>query len=206
MTDGRTRILLSRGDVTIDLVAEGRGRPIVLIPSKARDSLDFDEVADGLAGSGFRVLRPQPRGALGSAGPSDGVRLQNLAGDIAHVIEQERSGPAIVVGHAFGNWVARVLAQEHPRLVAGVVLAAAAAASYPAEQRADVRTCSDPMLPGSQRLAALERSFFASGHDARPWLDGWHAEAAQIQDKAVAASPRAGWWSAGTAPIRMPFS
>lgn len=201
MAEGRRRELVTLGDVTIDLVSDGTGRLLVLIPSKARDSLDFDPVAEGLSGRGFRVLRPQPRGALGSAGPADGVRLQDLAADVAHLIVREATGPAIVVGHAFGNWVARVLAQEHPHLVAGVVLAAAAAANYPPEQRTDVRTCSDPALPGARRLEALARSFFAPGHDPSAWLDGWHAEAARIQDRAVAASPRAGWWSAGVAPI-----
>lgn len=201
MTPARTRNLAAIGDVTIDLVAEGVGSTVVLLPSKARDSLDFDAVAAGLAAAGHRVLRPQPRGALGSRGPTEAVTLASLAADIAHVIEREGTGPAIVVGHAFGNWIARVLATNHPHLVRGIVLAAAAAASYPAEQRADVRTCSDPSRPEPERLAALRRSFFAPGSDAREWLTGWHSAAALIQDKAVAASPREGWWNAGTAPV-----
>lgn len=201
MDHRRERGLVTIGDATIDLVSEGRGRLLVLIPSKARDSLDFDDVAAGIASAGFRVLRPQPRGALASTGPGEGVRLEDLAADIAGLIVREAAGPAIIVGHAFGNWVARVLATEHPRLVAGVVLAAAAAASYPIEHRRDVRTCSDPTLPEATRLAALARSFFAPGHDPSPWLEGWHAEAARIQDMAVAASPREVWWAAGTAPV-----
>ena len=45
----RTRSLVTYGDVTIDLIAEGRGPLIVLLPSRGRDSEDYDEVAAGLA-------------------------------------------------------------------------------------------------------------------------------------------------------------
>ena len=58
-------------DVTIDVIVEGHGPAIVLLPSLARDSEDYDEVAEGLAAAGFRVLRPQPRG-IGAQHRSDG--------------------------------------------------------------------------------------------------------------------------------------
>ena len=63
----RTRGLVKYDTVEIDLIAEGRGPLIVLLPSRGRDSEDYDEVAAGLAKEGFRVLRPQPRGMHASA-------------------------------------------------------------------------------------------------------------------------------------------
>ena len=127
----RTRSLVTYDNVTIDLIAEGRGPLIVLLPSRGRDSEDYDEVAAGLAKEGFRVLRPQPRGMHASKGPLKDITLHDLARDVATVIERENAGPAVIVGHAYGNWVARMTAVDHPKLVRGVVLAAAAAKRFP---------------------------------------------------------------------------
>src|SRR5437763_11184809 len=123
----RTRSLVTYDDVTIDLIAEGRGPLIVLLPSRGRDSEDYDEVAAGLARQGLRVLRPQPRGMHASKGPLKEITLHDLARDVAEVITRENAGPAVIVGHAYGNWIARMTAVDHPKLVRGIVLAAAAA-------------------------------------------------------------------------------
>src|SRR6202161_2236791 len=56
-------------DVRIEVLAEGRGPLIVMLPSRGRVAEDFDGVADELVKAGFRVLRPQPRGAARSLGP-----------------------------------------------------------------------------------------------------------------------------------------
>src|SRR4051794_41206945 len=79
----RTRSLVTYDNVTIDLIAEGRGRPIVLLPSRGRDSEDYDEVAAGLAKQGFPVLRPPPRGVHASKGPLQDNTLPYLARHVA---------------------------------------------------------------------------------------------------------------------------
>ena len=66
----RTRVLVRYDGIVIDTIVEGQGPSVVLLPSLARDSDDYDAVADGLARKGLRVLRPQPRGIGRSAGPS----------------------------------------------------------------------------------------------------------------------------------------
>ena len=71
-TAGRTREFVRHEDVMIEVIVEGQGPAIVLLPSLARDSDDYDEVAEGLAAAGFRVLRPQPRGIGRSTGPMSG--------------------------------------------------------------------------------------------------------------------------------------
>ena len=58
----RTRELLRTADGQIDVITEGAGPLVILLPSRGRDSEDYDEVARGIAEAGFRVLRPQPRG------------------------------------------------------------------------------------------------------------------------------------------------
>jgi pimeloyl-ACP methyl ester carboxylesterase len=200
-TSSRCREVIRYGDVQIDLIHEGDGPLIVMLPSRGRDSEDFNEVAAGLADAGFRVSRPQPRGALLSMGPSTGIRMQDLARDVAHVIEREGAGRAVIAGHAFGNWVARMVATDHPHLVRGVVLMAAAAKTYPPELHAEVQAAGNLGLGAEQRLAALRKGFFLRPEDATAWLSGWSAGAMAVQGVAVAATKQDEYWKAGDAPL-----
>src|SRR3954470_12342999 len=75
----RSRDVVQRDGVTIEVIAEGRGPLIVLLPSLGRDSEEFDPVAGQIAAAGFRVLRPQPRGYGRSAGPLQNVTLHDYA-------------------------------------------------------------------------------------------------------------------------------
>lgn len=197
----RTREIFRYADIEIDLIAEGSGPAVVLLPSLARDSEDYDAVAAGLAGRGFRVLRPQPRGIGRSKGPMTGISLHDFARDVAEVIGRFGGGRAVVVGHAYGNWVARMTAVDHPGLVRGVVIAAAAAREIPPELSAAVTKAGDPSLPEEERLAALRFGFFAPGNDPRVWLEGWHPHVREAQRAAAAALRQSEWWSAGTAPL-----
>jgi pimeloyl-ACP methyl ester carboxylesterase len=195
-------------DIRIEVAVEGRGPLIVMLPSRGRGAEDFDDVAGELVKAGFRVLRPQPRGAALSLGPMQNLTLHDLAHDVAAVIRNAGDGgPAIIVGHAFGSWVARMTAIDHPELVRGVVMAAAAAKAYPAgfagakELSEAVRKSGDFTLPTSERLRYLRVAFFAPNSDARTWLQGWHPAADEIQLAAGRATQQSEWWSGGTVPL-----
>src|ERR1700722_11002366 len=178
-------------DIRIEVAAEGRGPLIVMLPSRGRGAEDFDDVASELVKAGFRVLRPQPRGAVLSRGPTQNLTLHDLASDVAAVIRNAGDGgPAIIVGHAFGSWVARMTAIDYPELVRGVVMAAAAAKAYPAgfdgakALSEAVRKAGDFTLPDTERLGYLRRAFFAPKSDANGWLQGWHPAADEVQSDA----------------------
>ena len=195
-------------DIRIEVIADGRGPLIVMLPSRGRGAEDFDGVADELVKAGFRVLRPQPRGAALSLGPMQNLTLHDLAHDVAAVIRNAGHGdPAIIVGHAFGSWVARMTAVDHPELVRGVVMAAAAAKAYPAgfpgaqELSEAVRKSGDFALPTSERLKYLRLAFFAPNSDPRIWLQGWHPAADEMQSAAGHATAQSEWWSGGAVPL-----
>jgi pimeloyl-ACP methyl ester carboxylesterase len=203
----RTRILVSYDNVRLDVIAEGQGPLVVLLPGRGRDSQDFDVLAAGIAQAGFRVLRPQPRGAGGSSGPMKGLTLHDFARDMAEVIKNEGGGPAVMVGHALGNWVARMTAVDDPALVRGVVIVAAAAKAYPngfagaKELSEAVRLAGDPKLPDEERLKYLRTAFFAPGHDASVWLKGWYPEVDEAESAASRATKQSEWWSGGHVPL-----
>ena len=69
MATSSDRILVTRGEARLEVLTDGKGPPIVLLPSLGRGVADFDPIAERLAAAGFRVLRPQPRGIGQSTGP-----------------------------------------------------------------------------------------------------------------------------------------
>jgi alpha-beta hydrolase superfamily lysophospholipase len=105
-------LMVARGNVRIEVIAQGSGPVIVILPSLGRGAEDYNVVAARLSADGFRVLRPQARGIGRSTGPMSNLTLHDYAADVSTVIEHERRGPVVVVRHAFGNFVARMLATD----------------------------------------------------------------------------------------------
>lgn len=204
------RHVVSRGNVDIEVLSQGAGPVIVLLPSLGRSGADYEAVAAVLASRGFRVVRPQPRGIGRSKGPMDGLTMHDLAADVASVVESENTGSVVVVGHAFGNFVARQLAADRPDLVRGVVLAAASAGKVPAgstekpigpEMRKAIDGPSDMSLPEAKRLEYLRIAFFAPGSDPSVWLGGWNSAVHDMESHAREHTPVDDYFAAGTAPI-----
>jgi pimeloyl-ACP methyl ester carboxylesterase len=204
------RFVVDRGAVHIEVMAQGKGPVIVILPSLGRGAEDYGVVADLLAQEGFRVLRPQPRGIGASTGPMENLTLHDFAADIAAVIEHEGKGPAIVVGHAYGHFVTRMLATDRPDLVRGAVLAAASAGKVPdgvhepsvsPEVREAIEKSGDLSLPEADRLHYLRIAFFAPGNDPHVWLTGWHPDTEKAENVASRATPVDEWFACGTTRV-----
>src|SRR3954452_11508317 len=204
------RQLVSRDNVQIEVLSQGSGPTIVLLPSLGRSGEDYHVVARMLAADGFRVLRPQPRGIGRSKGPMDNLNMHDLAADVATVLERDSKGRAVVVGHAFGNFVARQLAADRPDLVRGVVVSAASAGKVPPgstekpigpEMRKAIDCPSDTSLPEVRRLECLRIAFFAPGNDPTVWLGGWNEAVHHMESHAREHTPVDDYFAAGTAPI-----
>jgi pimeloyl-ACP methyl ester carboxylesterase len=197
-------VLVERPDAVIEILIEGEGELVLLLPSLGRGAADFDSIADRLASASFKVARPQPRGIGRSDGPMDRMDLHDCAADIAAVISAIGDGrPAVVAGHAFGNRVARMLATDRPDLVRGVVLIAAnvGKAPSPPEIRTAIRNSANSALPEADRLAALQFAFFAPGNDASVWLTGWNPHVLAAQRLAGDRTSREEDYAGGQAPI-----
>jgi pimeloyl-ACP methyl ester carboxylesterase len=197
----RSKYVVRYEDVSVDVIAEGSGPLIVLLPSLGRDSEEFDPCAARIAKAGFRVLRPQPRGYGASIGPLQNITLHDLAKDVAHVIEKENAGPAILAGHAFGHFVAKMTAVDYPKLSRGVVLIAASQKKADPQVQRYTAIASDVTQPASERLIGLQRVFFAPGHDAHVWVEGFHADVQKSEVIARDATPQQAYWTAGNVPI-----
>ena len=197
----RTREVIRHDNVAIEVIAEGRGPLIVMLPSLGRDSEEFDPAAARVAAARFRVLRPQPRGYGRSTGPMEKLTLHDFARDVAAVIEHENSGPAILAGHAFGHFVAKMTAVDFPKLVRGVILIGAAQKTPDPDVQKSVAIATDPSQPEAERLKHLQRVFFAPGNDARLWLTGFHANVRAAEIIARDATPQKEYYAAGNVSL-----
>jgi pimeloyl-ACP methyl ester carboxylesterase len=118
-----------------------------------------------------------------------GVSMADLAGDVATVIEGLGGGPAVVIGHAFGQRVGRMLATLRPDLVKGLVmLAAGGKVPIPGRAQESLLGCFDLSLPAETHLEHVRYAFFAPGNDPAVWTTGWHPEVARMQKAATQGS------------------
>ena len=96
--------------VTLEVLVEGAGPDVVLVPSAMRGATDFAHLQAALSAAGYRSLAVHPRRAGRSTGPLEGLTLRDIADDIAVVATRLCDGPVHLVGHALGNVCVRAAA------------------------------------------------------------------------------------------------
>lgn len=195
------RSSIDSGAARIEVITRGNGPLVILIPSLGRAAEDFDDLASRLAQAGFCAITPQPRGLGASRGPMENITLHDYAKDMAAIINAHGGGPAVIGGHAFGNFVARATAADYPPLVKAVMLIAATHSwPLPPAIRQSIHDSHLAAQP-EQQLRALKHAFFAPGNDAAVWRGGWNEAVMHAERAATEATPKAEWWTAGTAPV-----
>ena len=214
--DSQARQLLSpewkvvhavNGQAKLRVFTAGDGPVIVMLPARGVGPFEFEPLALRLVTAGFRIVLPEPRGYGESVGPLDGVTMRDLAADVAHAIEAIGGAPVVVAGHAFGNRVGRMLAQDRMDLVRGVVLIAAGGKFPPKpEMVGNLRTWLDQRLPSERRTAAAKAAFFGPQSNPTPadaMLDGISADTGKVQAAAAESKlfPLESWWPGGKAPM-----
>ena len=156
-----------------------------------------------LATRGLQAVSINMRGVAGSRGSLDGTTLHDLAGDVAGVIEAIGCGPAHLVGHAFGNRIARCLAVDQPPLVRSVSLLVAGGLIGPSPPiGAHFRNAKQAKMNGSDCVTVLGARWLSPASDPRIlervecWPVIFMAHLATSRNV-----PLEYWWSAGTAPL-----
>jgi 3-oxoadipate enol-lactonase len=106
----------------LNFVKEGRGPTVVLAHALGCDLSMWDEVTAQLT-RGFTVLRYDHRGHGASEKVAGPFTIEDLADDVASLIERETTGEVHFVGLSMGGMVAQQVAVRHPQLVNSVVIA-----------------------------------------------------------------------------------
>ncbi len=190
--------------VYFELRAEEAKGAVVMLPSLGRSASDFNELALDVQAAGFDVLLVEPRGMRRRGGlDNQDITLFDLADDVAAIIDDAGIDTPVVLGHAFGNRVARAFASKYQDGTKGTVLVAAGGKIEIApEIRAALIRTFWTWMPDSWRAPKVRLALFA-GENEMPdyWLRGWNIATSQMQIRAATNSPSSDWWHSGTAPL-----
>jgi pimeloyl-ACP methyl ester carboxylesterase len=191
------------GDTTLECTLRGSGAPIVLLANAGCSVGYFDHLARALVTAGFQTISINMRGVGGSLGSLDGTTLHDLAGDVAGVIEAIGCGPAHLVGHAFGNRIARCLAVDRPSVVRSVtLLAAGGLIGPPTPLGTPFRNATQVKMNGSDCVTMLGARWLSPASDPKvlEQVECWPA--VHLAHLATSRNvPLEDWWSGGTAPL-----
>lgn len=191
--DGRTRLKAYRS---------GSGPEIVMFASAGREASDFNELAGKLTAAGYSVTLFEAPAINGTQASAETPTLFDLADDAAIYLET-RDTPVVVLGHAFGNRLARAVATRHPDHVRGVILLAAGGLKPIAEKaNTALQKSFDPGLTPDAHREAVRYGFFAEGNPVPDyWLRGWHLETGRLQGGATRSVDSSLWWTAAGKPM-----
>ena len=118
----RMRILTARGVETAydDL---GNGRPVILLHGYPFDRSMWREQIDFLSARGFRVVAPDLRGMGQTKAPSETSTMDDMAGDVAALMDELKIDQAFICGLSMGGYVAFDFVRLFPSRVRALVLA-----------------------------------------------------------------------------------
>ena len=191
------------GGATLECTLYGSGTPVVLLPNAGCSSSYFEAMARVLAAGGLQAISINMRGTGESRGSLDGITVHDLAADVAGVLEAMDCGPAHLVGHAFGNRIARCLAVDRPSLVRSVTLLAAGGLIGPSTPLGtSFRNATEVKMNGSDCVTVLGARWLSPASDPKvlAQVECWPAVglAHFATSRGMALEE---WWSAGTAPL-----
>lgn len=193
------------------------GQSVVYLASLGRPVRDLDVLCEAGRAVGWSSVAVELPGVPPSPPPPAGSDLHAIAAGVVDVIETVVAGGSgaagdpgggsggfeavggsrqvVIVGHAFGNRVARCVAADRPDLIRGLVLLGCGGlVAGDSQARAALQRCFDPSASAESHLADVATAFFAPGNDPSAWADGWYQEAAAAQAAAVVATPTQDWW------------
>ena len=195
------------GNVQIEAIVNGIGDLIILLPAGGTEASSFNSFTPLLNKAGFKTVVINRRGFAGSKGPLEGLTLHDLANDIANVIKKLEKNPVHVLGWAFGNRVARCLAEDHPQLVKTIILLAAGGKIPPGpEYLKFYGILGKPDRSREETFEALKFLFFSPATDMQTVNQSFKGRkswpiASQAHSKANQATPLKEWWNGGQAPM-----
>jgi pimeloyl-ACP methyl ester carboxylesterase len=190
------------GEAFLECTLSGSGDPVILLANAGCSINYFGAMASRLIGAGFATIGVNMRGVGNSRGALEGVSLHDLTADVAGVIDVLGCAPAHMIGHAFGNRVARCLAADRPELARSVILLAAGGLiGSPTPLGTAFRNAGDAMRSGPE-CAALGARWLSPLSDPKVLepVECWPSvHIAQIATSRHV--PLEDWWTAGTAPM-----
>ena len=154
-TEGRHAHRLRAGQIELHVVEHGRGMPIVLVHGFPLDHSMWDAQIAAL-GEQWHVIAPDLRGFGASQVTSGTTTMEQLADDLAALLDALRMDePVVVVGLSMGGYVAFQFWRKHAaRLRALVLCDTRAVADTPEAARARHDLADQVLREGTQPVAS----------------------------------------------------
>lgn len=125
---------ITLNDLTLAYERHGHGAPLVLIHGFPLDHSIWDDVTPLLTPT-FDLILPDLRGFGESVSPAPVWAMDNLAADIAALLDHLGIESAFLAGHSMGGYVALAFAAAYPSRVRGLALIASQAAADTPERK-----------------------------------------------------------------------
>ncbi len=183
----------------------GDGPTVVLLSSLGRPASDFNELTTVLAESGFRTVTVDFNFSEKTIDKPN-LSLMQLSESVDRIINESgisQLEQIVLIGHAFGNRLARAYASKHSdRVRAAILLAAGGRVPIAQDIRAALGDCFDRITTKAAHLRALRKAFFAQASSIPSyWYHGWDRSLARVQIYATQHTPYEEWWDAGGVPL-----
>lgn len=123
MSDRTVRAVQAADGVSLHVEETGEGRPVVLVQGLGYAAWAWRPQVEALAPVARAVVLDN-RGTGRSDKPPAPYSVEQMADDVAAVVESCRDGGAVVVGASMGGYIAMTLAVRRPDLVDALVLVA----------------------------------------------------------------------------------
>ncbi len=100
----------------------GNKPPVILLHGLMTSGLCWTPLAHELE-KDYDVIMPDARGHGQSSAPEAGYQYQDLANDVAGLINVMRLASPVLIGHSMGGMTAAVVAAQHPKILRALILA-----------------------------------------------------------------------------------
>ena len=193
-------------DVHLEFFTFGSGHEtLILAAGNGRPASDLNELADGVAREGIRVINFNYRGIGLSEGPIEELTLHDYANDVWGVADSIGGTHVHLGGKAYGNRVMRTASSDQPSRVRSIILYAAGGEVPPdSETAALYRRYTDPSVSKEEWLRLHAEINFAPVHADKARLSaerGAYPHLAALQAKAAQNTPLQDFLRGGTAPM-----
>jgi pimeloyl-ACP methyl ester carboxylesterase len=112
----------------------GEGQPVVLIHGFPLDHTIWEEVI-GYLQSKCQLIVPDLRGFGLSSTPASSYSMDDMASDIAGLLDHLKLDKVTLIGHSMGGYIGLAFARLYPNRVAGLVLVSSQAQGDSPEQK-----------------------------------------------------------------------
>ena len=120
--------------IHIAYTRKGSGKPLVLVHGYPLDHTIWDEVLP-LLENDFDIVTPDLRGFGQSQVVENQYKIEDMAADIAGLLDHLGIEKAAIAGHSMGGYVSLAFASAYPQRVLGLGLVASQAPADPPERK-----------------------------------------------------------------------